>query len=220
MKQDIKEMNYVIQKEQQDKELIYSIDVVLYKKFDKEFNSEQDLNWSTDFVDNKYFELLQDKDGIITEIIDNNYNQKTNYFVNCFINNDFKLWYLIDCEYLKQLDKCKKYYEKRLKTRNKIKNKDLTEELMQYFEYCFKESKNSTDDKLYLMQGSNFRKATIEDLNININNYSDFNKIYNEALREFKKIHKNDVEEEQQEGIGFGWKLYGVVKAIECLFKL
>lgn len=221
MKQDIKEMSYVFQKEKQDKDLIYTIDLVLYKYFEKEFNLQQDLCWSTDFVDNKYYELLQDKDGIITEIIDNNYNNKTNYFVNYFINDDAKLWYLIDNEYLKQLEKCKKYYEKRLKTRNKLKDKELQKDLIDYFEYCFCESKNSIENKLILISSSDFRKATIEDLKINKKNYLDFDKIYNKALNEFKKIHKDDTEDtEEGGGIGFGWKMYGVIKAIETLFKL
>jgi hypothetical protein len=223
MRQDIREMSYVFQKEKQDKDFVYVVDLLLYKIFEKEFDKEQELNWSTDYVDRKYLELLKDKDGIITDIIENNYDENTCYFGNTFINDTYKLYYLIDSEYLKQLDKIKKYYEKRLKTRNKVKDKDLISTLKTYFEYCFVNcNKTNSEEILKLMSSSNFRKATIEDLNINTNNYDEFDKIYNKALNEFKKIHKDDIQEkeEQENKIGFGWLLYGTIKAIEGLFKL
>lgn len=222
MRQDIREMSYVFSKEKQDKDFIYTIDLLLYQVFEKEFDKEQETNWSTDYVDRKYFELLKDRDGIITSIIEDNYNEETSYFRNIFIKDTYKLYYLIDNEYLKQLDKIKKYYEKRLKVRNKIKDKDLETDLKTYFEYCFSNCKKaSAKDILRLMGSSDFRKATIKDLDISSTKYSDFDRIYNRALNEFKKKHKDDIDKTTNEsGIGFGWVMYGTIKAIETLFKL
>ena len=223
MKQDIREMSYVFQKEKQDKDIIFLIDLLLYKEFEKEFDSRLSTNFSTDYVDRIYLELLKDRDGIISYIIENNYNETSNYFGNIFINDTYKLYYLIDNEFLKQLDKCKRYYEKRLNVRNKLKDKDLKEQLISYFEYCFNNCTNNTTDAiLKVMSSSGFRDATIDDLNIKIKNYEDFNKIYNKAITDFKKIHKYDNKEEEQKnsGIGLGWTLYATVKAIETLFKL
>jgi len=223
MKQDIREMSYVFQKEKQDKDFIYTIDLLLYRYFEKEFNTEQELNWTTDYVDRKYFELLKDRDSIISSIIEENYNNETSYFGNIFIKDTYKLYYLIDSEYLKQLEKSKKYYEKRLKTRNKIKDKDLIDDLKTYFEYCYNNCKKaSARDVLKLMSTSDFRKATIQDLNISSTKYDDFDKTFNKALNEFKKIHKDDIDDTNNtdDKIGFGWLLYGTVKAVETLFKL
>lgn len=223
MKQDIRDMNYILQKEQQDKDFIYTIDVLLYQYFEKEFGKQQDLNWSTDYVDRVYFDLLKDRDAIISYIIENNYDSSTFYFGDkYFINDTYKLYYLIDTEYLKQLDKIKKYYEKRLNTRNKIKNKDLIKDLKNYFEYCYTScNKTSNKEILKLMSSSDFRKATVNDLNISLTKYDDFDVLYNKALNEFKKIHKDDVETTpEQIKVGKGWIFYGTVKAIESLFKL
>ena len=222
MKQDIRDMNNVFQKEKQDKDFIYLIDLLLYKEFEKEFDSALGEHNLVDYVDRKYYELLKNRDGVIDCIINNNYDENTCYFGNIFINDTYKLYYLIDTEYLKQLDKCKKYYEKRLKTRNKLKDKDLISDLKTYFEYCFTNCKRaSAKDILKTMSSSDFRKATIKDLDINLTKYDDFDKLYNKALNEFKKIHKDDLDATTDEsGVGFGWVMYGTIKAIETLFKL
>ena len=223
MKQDIREMNYAIQKEKQDNEFVYLVDMLLHKHFEKEFNSASGEHNLVDYVDRKYFELLKDRDGIITKIIEDNFNKDTNYFGNIYIKDTYKLYYLIDVEYLKQLDKIKRYYEKRLNVRNKIKDKDLKEQLMNYFEYCYDNCNNNTTDAiLNVMSSNNFRKATIDDLKIDVTKYEDFNKVYNKAITDFKKIHKYDVKDDegQEEGIGLGWKVYATIKAIETLFKL
>jgi hypothetical protein len=222
MKQDIKEMSYVFQKEKQDKDFIYTIDLLLYKEFEKEFDSALGEHNLVDYVDRKYYELLKDRDGIIDYIINANYDDKTSYFSNIFISDTYKLYYLIDTEYLKQLDKCKRYYEKRLNIRNKIKDKDLINDLKTYFEYCYSSCNNANaKQKLKVMSSNDFRKATIKDLNISLTKYNDFDKLYNKAFNEFKKIHKDDTDiKEEKSSIGFGWKLYGTIKAIETLFKI
>ena len=220
MRQDIREMSYVFQKDKQDKDLIYVIDLVLYKIFEKEFDKELTQHFSPTYLDNIYFEILKDRDSIITYVIENNYNDS--YFCGLFINDTEKLQYLIDNEFMKQLDKCKKYYDKRLKTRNKIREKELIDKLLNYFEYCYINcDSNCAKNILKSMSTSNFRQATINDLEINLNNYEDFNKIYNKALKDFKSIHNDDMEERDDgDGIGFGWKTYGVIKGVETLFKL
>ena len=221
MKQDIREMSYVFQKEKADKEIIYTIDLLLRSFFEKEFDREDVFNWSIDFVDRKYFELLDDRDSIIDDIIRINY--KDNYFCHLFINDVDKLYYLIDTEFLKELDKSKKYYDKRLKTRNKVKDRDLIDTLKTYFEYCFVNcNKTDSEEILKLMSSSSFRKATIDDLKIDTSRYLDFDKTYNKALNEFKKIHKDDIDDNNNTDnkIGFGWLFYGTIKAIEGLFKL
>ena len=222
MKQDIREMSYVFSKEKQDKDFIYTIDLVLYQFFEKEFdemlNNRDNL---TDYLDAKYLELLKDRDSIISYLIENNY--KGSYFCNIFIDNTYKLYYLLDTEFLKQLDRCKKYYEKRLKTRNKVKDKELEEKLKMYFEYCYINCKKKNNkDILKLMSSSDFRKASIKDLHIDVNKYKDFDKTYNKTLSEFKKIYKDDLdaEKDDKDKLAFGWRFYAVVKAIECLFKM
>lgn len=220
MRQDIREMSYVFQKDKQDKDLIYIIDMVLYQEFNKRIDTALVYDFSPTYLDYVYMEILKDRDGIISYLIETNY--KDSYFGNCFIVDDYKLYYLIDNEFMKQLDKCKKYYDKRLKTRNKIKDSELKNKLLDYFEYCFVKC-NSTDAKSILksMSTSEFRKATIEDLKINLNNYEDFNKIYNKTFNDFKKIHNCDINKnENNSGIGLGWKMYAVIKGVETLFKL
>ena len=222
MKQDIREMSYVFQKDKADKDITYIIDLILYKYFDVEFDKALINDFSPSYLDDVYLELLKDRDGIITYIIDNNY--KDSYIKGVFIDDVNKLHYLIDSEYLKQLDRCKKYYDKRLKTRNKVKDDELYTQLITYFKYCFNESSsvNNAQNKIKLMSTSDFRKATIDDLKIKVNNYLDFDKIYNKAFNDFKKIYKNDLDTTDGKGekIGFGWRLYAVVKGIEMLFKL
>lgn len=221
MKQDIREMSYVFQKEKADKEIIYTIDLLLNSFFEKEFDSTLVGDNLIDYVDRKYLELLKDRDSIIDDIIRINY--KDNYFCHLFFNDVDKLRYLIDTEFLKELEKSKKYYDKRLKTSNKIKDRDLIETLKTYFEYCFVNcNKTDSEEILKLMSSSNFRKATIDDLKIDTSRYLDFDKTYNKALNEFKKIHKDDIDDTNNtdDKIGFGWLLYGTIKAIEGLFKL
>lgn len=222
MRQDIREMSYVFQKEKQDKELLYVIDLLLYKEFENRFTRELDFNFTPTYLDNIYLETLKDRDGIITNLIETNYVGQ--YFGKVFVNDDYKLYYLIDTEFMKQLEKCKKYYDKRLKTRNKVKDDELYTQLITYFKYCFNESSsvNNAQNKIKLMSTSDFRKATIDDLKIKVNDYLDFDKIYNKAFNDFKKIYKNDLDTTDDKGdkIGFGWRLYAGVKGIETLFKL
>ena len=73
------------------------------------------------------------------------------------------------------------------------------------------------------MSTQSFKDDTIEDLKIDISKdlYKDFDKIYDKELNDFKKLHKN-IRPKETEGdkIGFGWKMYAVIKGIETLFKL
>ena len=116
-----------------------------------------------------------------------------------------------------------------MKTNKMLKVKEdeeLITRLNLHFNYCFNQCKN-TDVKgiLNAMSTQTFKNATIEDLKINtsLDRYNDFDKIYNKTLNEFKRLHKNmqlEHAEEKEVKIGFGWKMYAVVKGIETLFKL
>ena len=220
MKHDIKEISYTFQKDKQDKELIYKIDFLLSQEIDSIFiaNLKKDKN-----IDKTYYDILNGRDAIIDSIVVK--------ILNSEIINDYKASYLVNEEFTKVLNKVKRFYIEENKTKKVLlKQKEqkeiekLKERLRLHFDFCFNQmkTKKPISDILTLMSSNDFRVATIEDLKLNTSDYIDFNKIYDKELLDYKKRHKNDLQDYEGEGekIGFGWKLYLIIKVVEGLFKI
>lgn len=251
MKQDIKNISYSRLQDRADKELIYKIDMFLYQEIDSLFIKYlKDLD-----IDKTYYEILTDRDGIITIVVNKlmdldlsfskDLKEEVERYGNIAKTNDimlkaneenadakeYKYFFLVNEEFIKVLNKVKRYYVEEDKTKKKIesqkekqKEEELKELLNEHFDYCFDimKQKRPIDTILILMGSSDFRRGTIEDLGINVKEYKDFDKTFDKVLNEFKKHHKYDVNEniQQTEKLSFGWKLYGITKVIEGLFKM
>lgn len=220
MKHDIKEISYTFQKDKQDKELIYKIDFLLSQEIDSIFiaNLKKDKN-----IDKTYYDILNGRDAIIDCVVAK--------ILKSDAINDYKAFYLVNEEFTKVLNKVKRFYVEENKTKKALlKQKEqkeiekLKERLRLHFDFCFNQmkTKKPISDILTLMSSNDFRVATIEDLKLNTSDYKDFNKIYDKELLDFKKRHKNDLQDYEGEGekIGFGWKLYLLIKVVEGLFKM
>ena len=220
MKHDIKEISYTFQKDKQDKELIYKIDFLLSQEIDSIFiaNLKKDKN-----IDKTYYDILNGRDAIIDCVVAK--------ILKSDAINDYKAFYLVNEEFTKVLNKVKRFYVEENKTKKALlKQKEqkeiekLKERLRLHFDFCFNQmkTKKPISDILTLMSSNDFRIATIEDLKLNTSDYKDFNKIYDKELLDYKKRHKNDLQDYEGEGekIGFGWKLYLIIKVVEGLFKI
>lgn len=217
MKHDIKEISYNIKRETEDKNLIYTIDYLLHLEIQDRFNTIE----SGKSVDAMYYEVLEDKDGIIDYVIQE--------VLKDYYNIDsLKINYLVEKEFMKVAFNVKRYYIEANKSKKLLEEKELRERLQLHFNYCFKTC-GLTDarDIVKAMSTYSFKQGTINDLKINtsLEIYSDFDKVYNQELSKFTKLHKNEIietegTEEKEPSIGFGWQLYGVIKIIEGLFKL
>lgn len=220
MKHDIKEMSYVFTKEKRDKDLIYKIDILLYNKIDDYFIIGTTKNVNLDLIN---YKVLEDRDTIITFIVD--------MLLKSEYEDANKLWYLVNEEFTKVVNKVKKYYieqekvkNKLIKTKEQTKDEELKELLNEHFDYCFNvaKEKRAIKDILTLMCTNDFRQGTLEDLEITRQEYKNFDKIYDSVLNEFKRHHKYDLDEcyDNDEHLSLGWGLYGIIKAIEGLFKI
>lgn len=215
MKQDLKEISYNIKRDTEDKNLIYAIDYLLYNEIKDRYNK---YNWEHHKnIDNMYYDVLTDKDGIVDYVVQE--------VLKDYYNIDsLKINYLVDSRFMIQANKVKRYYVAANKSRKLLEDKELRTRLKLHFNYVFNNC-NSTDTKAILnaMSTQSFKDDTIEDLKIDTSKdlYKDFDKIYNQELNDFKKLHKN-IRPKETEGdkIGFGWKMYAVIKGIETLFKL
>lgn len=219
MKQDIKEISYNVKKSREEADLIYTIDYLLHNEIEDRFNYTMESNKSVDAL---YYEVLDDKNGIIDYVIQE--VLKDYYYID-----DLKINYLIEKEFMKVAYNVKRYYVEASKSKLKQKEAELRFRLKLHFNYCFKTC-DETDVKeiLRAMSTQTFKDATIKDLKIDLSLdiNKNFDKIYQQELSGFKKLHKDEVIESSQDAeqdkvkIGFGWQLYGVVKIIEGLFKL
>lgn len=220
MKHDIKEISYTFQKDKQDKELIYKIDFLLSQEIDSIFiaNLKKDKN-----IDKTYYDILNGRDAIIDCVVDK--------ILKSDAINDYKAFYLVNEEFTKVLNKVKRFYVEENKTKKTLLKQEeqkeiekLKERLRLHFDFCFNQmkTKKPISDILTLMSSNDFRVATIEDLKLNTSDYKDFNKVYDKELIDYKKRHKNDLQDYEGEGekIGFGWKLYLLIKVVEGLFKI
>ena len=215
MKQDLKEISYNIKRDTEDKNLIYTIDYLLYNEIQDRFSGyslDQHKN-----IDAMFYEVLDDKNGIVDYVVQE--------VLKDYYNIDsLKINYLVDSRFMIQASKVKRYYKEANKSRKLLEDKELRTRLQLHFNYCFNNC-NSKNVKaiLYAMQTQTFKDDTIDDLKIDTSKdlYKDFDKIYEKELRDFIKLHKNiTLEPTEDTKIGFGWKMYAVVKGIETLFKL
>ena len=219
MKQDMREISYNIKKSREEADLIYTIDYLLHNEIEDRFNYTMESNKSVDAL---YYEVLDDKNGIIDYVIQE--VLKDYYYID-----DLKINYLIEKEFMKVAYNVKRYYVEASKSKLKQEEAELRFRLKLHFNYCFKTC-GETDAKeiLRAMSTQTFKDATIKDLKIDLSLdiNKNFDKIYQQELSGFKKLHKDEVIESSQDAeqdkvkIGFGWQLYGVVKIIEGLFKL
>ena len=218
MKQDIKNISYNIKKDTEDKNLIYTIDYLLYNEIQDRFSGyslDQHKN-----IDAMFYEVLEDKEGIVDyvmqEVLKDYYNI-----------DSLKINYLVDSRFMLNANKVKRYYKEANKSRKLLEDKELRTRLRLHFNYCFNNC-DIGDTKLALksMSTQTFKDATINDLKIDTSKdlYKDFDKIYTDELNKFKKLHKDeilfDAGPEKDDKIALGWQVYGVIKIIEGLFKL
>ena len=220
MKQDIRNISYTFQKDKEDKDLLYKINVLLYQEIDYIFCCDADTDTN---IDKAYYNVLQARDTITEKIVRRDMKDET--------ENIDKLFYLVNEEFDKVLNRVKKRFIEEDKTKKRLlkqkeqkKEQDLMKLLEEHFTYCLEtmKQKRSINTILTLMCTYDFRQATIEDLDIDIKKYKDFDKIFDKVLNEFKKHHKYDLDEltEQTSKFPLGWKIYGVTKIIEGLFKI
>ena len=218
MKQDMREISYNIKRETEDKNLIYTIDYLLYNEILDRFsgyNTEMHRN-----VNAMCYQVLEDKDGIRDSVMEK-------VLEDYYHIDDLKINYLIDTEFMKMFNKAKRYFIETNKMIKVKEDEELITRLNLHFNYIFNNC-NNTDVKSILnaMSTQTFKNATVEDLKIDLSldRYKDFDKIYNKTLNNFKKLHINmvleDKKEQKKQKIGFGWKMYAVIKGIEALFKL
>ena len=216
MKQDLKEISYNIQRDTEDKNLIYAIDYLLYNEIQDRYNK---YNWEHHKnIDNMYYDVLTDKDGIVDYVVQEVLKDYCNI-------DSLKINYLVDSRFMIQANKVKRYYVAANKSRKLLEDKELKEKLKMHFEYCFYNCEGTNAKEiLRCMSTQSFKDATIKDLDIDTKKdlYKDFDKIYNQELNTFKKLHKEEVlkSKEKEKGIGFGWRLYATIKIIEGLFKI
>lgn len=219
MKQDIKEISYNIKRETEDKHLIYTIDYLLYNEFLDRFignGYRLDIHKNINAI---CWQVLEDKDGIIDIVMEK-------VLEDYFNIDNLKIIYLIDTEFMKQFNKAKKYFVETYKMKKIKEDEELITRLNLHFNYVFNNcGYNDVKAILNAMSTQTFKNSTVDDLklDLSLDRYKDFDKIYNKTLNEFKKLHKNMQLENNQEKpskIGFGWKMYAVVKGIETLFKL
>lgn len=216
MKQDLKDISYNIKRDTEDKNLIYTIDYLLYNEIQDRFSGyslDQHKN-----IDKMYYSVLDDKNGIVDYVVQEVLKDYCNI-------DSLKINYLVDSRFMIQANKVKRYYVAANKSRKLLEDKELRTRLRLHFEYCFYNcGGTNTKEVLRCMSTQSFKNATIEDLKIDISKdlYKDFDKIYNKELTDFKKLHKEEILEsnEKPKGIGFGWRLYAMVKIIEGLFKI
>ena len=217
MKQDMREISYNIKRETEDKHLIYTIDYLLYNEILDRFS-----RFSTDFhknVNAMCWQVLEDKNGIIDYVMQE-------VLKDYFNVDSLKINYLIDTEFMKMFNKAKRYFIETSKMMKVKEDEELITRLNLHFNYVFNNcGYNDVKAILNAMSTQTFKNSTIDDLklDLSLDRYKDFDKIYNKTLNEFKKLHKNMQLENNQEKsskIGFGWKMYAVLKGIETLFKL
>lgn len=245
MRQDIRNISYTIEKSKSESDLIYKIDNLLYQEIDSRFAEYEKYN----NLDKSNYEILMERDEIVRDVVETLMSIDYEYS-NDLINDEtqtdetylkanekridtqeYKYDYLVNKEFIKILEQVKKRYteenkvlQKMLKQEEEEKKQELITRLELHFNYCFNQCKGKiTADILTLMSMSDFRKSTIEDLKLNTSDYKDFNKIYDKTLADFKKRHRYDlidVEQEEKPHVGFGWTLYATTKIIEGLFKI